>query len=149
MWIFWALIIFGGVWDAADSITLRHAQSDQCVSARGQLHSYKVYVTKCRTGSDGQTWLWEGKRLKNKLAGRCIVVYSDDDYDNQLDECSIELKGAPKKFYADHDERTEYTRFGQHGLKNSKGKCLKFPKTSDEQMRLGNCTDDKFDPYYE
>jgi hypothetical protein len=148
MWMIWALIVFGGVWDAADSFTLRRAERDECIGVRGD---NKLSLSKCVAGSDKQTWLWDGKRLKNKLKGKCLVVFDDTEYPNKILECSLpELKGTTKKHHDDFNEDTEFTRTGKHGLKNSKGKCLKFPQNrSDVSFSLGNCTEDKDDPYYE
>jgi hypothetical protein len=136
MWLIWGLIILGGVWDAAYSITLRNAEYNKCVGLNGK----EVHLKKCRAGSDGQTWLWEGKRLKNKKSGECMGV-PREDHTNMV-PCSFPGVG-PEKLY---NEFTEFTRVGEHGLKTSTGKCLKFLPHA---MTLGNCTDDKDDPYYE
>jgi hypothetical protein len=136
MWLIWGLIILGGVWDAAYSITLRNAEYDKCVGVYGN----EVQVRKCMAGSDSQTWLWEGKRLKNKKSGECLGVPRGDH--TNMFPCSFPGAG-PEKGY---NEITEFTRSGEHGLKTSKGKCL---KCLPHAMTLGNCKDDKDDPYYE
>jgi hypothetical protein len=150
-WMIWTLIILGAVWDwdAAHSITLQNEK--RCIVVKPAERDYYLVVSECVAGgSDGQTWLWEGKRLKNKLSGTCIGVAVDKDYG--LYDCSLaEVPGAPKKHYRVHKEYTEFTRFGQHGLKNSKGKCIKFPQgiRADGMRLIANCTEDKLDPYYE
>jgi hypothetical protein len=153
MWMIWALIIFGVVWDAADSFTLRHAERDQCVGVARRAPDDFLSVSKCVAENRQQTWLWEGKRLKNKSSGKCIVVRDNPDKrPNWEVQCLVpELEGITKKHHDDHNERTEYTRTGEHGLKNSKGKCLKFPKLGKYgyNFQLGNCTEDEYDPYYE
>jgi hypothetical protein len=150
-WMIWTLIILGAVWDwdAAHSITLQNEK--RCIVVKRAERNYYLVVSECvGGGSDGETWLWEGKRLKNKLSGSCIGVAADKDYG--LYDCSLaEVPGAPKSHSRIHKEYTEFTRFGQHGLKNSKGKCIKFPRgVGADGMRLvANCTEDKLDPYYE
>jgi hypothetical protein len=139
MWVVWVLIIFGGVWDAADSATLRSAKDNICIGAQ-HTDQVKLYVRQCVAGSDAQTWLWEGKMLKNKLTGKCLRVKGDDSYDSYM--CA--LQGKQQKEL--NLERMEFTRFGEHGLKNSKEKCLKL---LGGPYLVGNCTEDKFDPYYE
>jgi hypothetical protein len=140
MWVVWALIILGGVLDAADSVMLRNAKDNLCISVehidKGQLTHYR----RCEEGSARQTWQWEGKRLKNKLAGECLRVMGDYSYD--LFMCDLLAKKKESNI-----ESMEFTRFGAHGLKNSKEKCLKFSRGG---LRLAsNCTEDKEDPYYE
>jgi hypothetical protein len=137
MWIVWGLIIFGGVWDAATSIRLRNAESDRCLTDLG---NQMVKIVNCRAGSDSQTWLWQEKRLQNKMSGRCLGVPKGGDH--ILQYCQ-----APKGYNAG----TEFIRWGEHGLKTSKGKCLKINSGSMFKMDLVNCTgvEDKDDPYYE
>jgi hypothetical protein len=152
MWMVWALIIFGGVWDAADSFTLRHAERDLCVGVLANLPEDFLSVRKCVAGTTIQMWLWEGKRLKNKSSGKCIVVHENATSPNEQVGCLLpDWKSVTKKQHDDHNELTEYTRTGEHGLKNSKGKCLKFPRKGENgyNFQLGNCTGDKYDPYYE
>jgi hypothetical protein len=141
MQIVWALIILGGVWDAADSFRLRNAEKDQCIGVfAGQSQAEK---TKCRVGSKAQTWLWEGKRIKNNRTGKCIRV-PQDDFQGMI-SCSFPGAGSEKQYNA----LSEFTRVGEHGLMISEGKCIKFPKDSDRALRVGECKEDKDDPYYE
>jgi hypothetical protein len=138
MWIVWGLVIFGGVWDAATSITLRNAEADRCVTVLGRNTVAKL---KCTAGDDSQTWLWEEKRLQNKKTGQCLGVPKGRDH--TLLTCP-----APKGY----NSGTEFIRWGEHGLKTSQGKCLKIASSGSRlAMNLVNCTgvEDKDDPYYE
>jgi hypothetical protein len=147
MWVVWALIIFGVVWDAADSAMLRYAKDNICISVvERQPSQNKVELYgRCQEGSDGQTWLWEGKKLKTKLTGQCIWVDADSGYAHPS-VCTLPSH-YNEKWKQSNKERLEFTRFGEHGLKNSKGKCLKF--NSGGLRFVANCTEDKEDPYYE
>jgi hypothetical protein len=142
MWIVGALIILGGGWDAADCIMLRNAKYNTCVGVKRSEKSLLEY-SPCKEGRDWQLWLWEGKRLKNKWTGECFGVRKDHEYDQYPCSHSANAKEARKTWL---NELTEWTRFGEHGLKNSKEKCLKFASNG---VKFGNCTEDQDDPYYE
>jgi hypothetical protein len=143
MWNVWGLIIVGGVWDSATSIRLRNAEDDRCVGVVGET----LRMSSCRAGNAGQSWLWEGKRLKNKLSGQCIGVPADElRYGRVIQPMWMCGDSGYSKGY---DEATEFARFGEHGLKTSKGKCLKLPRGEKDAMKLANCKEDKEDPYYE
>jgi hypothetical protein len=147
MWMIWALVIFGGVWDAAYSAQLRNVMANICISVEEHTDETKLELfRRCREGSAGQIWLWEGKKLKNKLTGKCIKVDANDRFGHST--CSPTFPAHYKeKMIQSFIERLEFTRFGEHGLKNCKEKCLKY---SGSGMRvLSNCTEDNEDPYYE
>jgi hypothetical protein len=144
MWVVWALIVFGGVWDAADSVMLRNAKENICIGVPPYDKSKLEYHGKCVAGSDAQTWLWEGKMLKNKLTGKCLQVMGDYSYDMYMCTLPKTFRPDKKELYTDE---MEFTRFGEHGLKNPKEKCLKFD--SGGLRFVGNCKEDKEDPYYE
>jgi hypothetical protein len=140
MWIVWRLIIFGGVWDAATSIRLRNAEADRCLTVLGQRSQQMVKISDCRAGDDSQTRLWQEKRLQNKMSERCLGVPKGRDH-------ILEYCQAPKGY----NSGTEFIRWGEHGLKTSKGKCLKINSGPSFTMDLVNSTgvEDKDDPYYE
>jgi hypothetical protein len=145
MWMIWALIIFGGVWDAAYSAKLRNVNANICISLEQHTDETKLELyRRCKEGSDGQIWLWEGKKLKNKLTGECFYLDADGGYGRF--PCSLPAHYKEKRKQS-HNERLELTRFGEHGLKNSKEKCLKFSRSG--IRALSNCTEDNEDPYYE
>jgi hypothetical protein len=148
MGIIWALIIFGGVWDAADCIKLQRQDGELCVTV-DKYDNRTVTARKCSAGDDDtQTWLWEGNKLKNKWAGKCFGLETLP-FKYFLYPCSFvrsRNKSIPlaedRKQYNDN---TEFTRFGKHGLKGSHGKCLKVPGI----LTFDKCEEDKNDPYYE
>jgi hypothetical protein len=143
MWIVGALIIFGGgYWDAADCIMLRNAKYNECVDVQRSDKNIWEY-SPCKEGKDSQVWLWEGKKLKNKWTGTCIRVRKDYDFGPYI--CSLPANTKEDKRRS-INELMEWTRFGEHGLKTSTGKCLKFASNG---LRYGNCTEDQDDPFYE
>jgi hypothetical protein len=145
MWVVGALIIFGGVWEAAYSAQLRNVKANICISVVRHTGETQLELNRrCREGSDGQIWLWEGKKLKNKLTGECIWVDADRGHGHS--PCSLP-EHFQEKMKQSHNERLEFTRFGEHGLKNSKEKCFKFSRSG--LRALSNCTEDNEDPYYE
>jgi hypothetical protein len=123
MWNVWGLIIVGGVWDAVTSITLRNAEDDRCVGVVGET----VRMSSGRAGYAGQSWLWEGKRLKKELTVQYIGVPTGDVHSMWMCGDSGYSKG--------YDEATEFARWGEHGLKTSKGKCLKLPRGEKDAMK--------------
>jgi hypothetical protein len=154
MWVIWALMICGGVfWDAADCIRLQNSEGTFCAEAARTTAYYTI--AKCKAvGDDAQTWLWDGKRLKNKLTGRCFGIWAVTN--KALETCKYVSTGYESSKQAgieDHRNRTELTRFGKHGLKASNGECVKMfglPLPGRiPQMRFSDCEEDKNDPYYE
>jgi hypothetical protein len=145
MWVYGALMIFGGVWDAAYSAQLRNVKAKICISVEEHTDETKLQLyRRCKEGSDGQIWLWEGKKLQNKLTGECIYVDAEGGYGHS--PCSLPAH-VKEKIKQSHNERLEFTRFGEQGLKNSKEKCFKFSRSG--IRAIGNCTEDNEDPYYE
>jgi hypothetical protein len=163
MWVIWALIICGGVcWDPADCFRLQNnAEGTFCATVGWSDEKHTFRMAKCKAGqggddaADAQTWLWEGKKLKNKLSGRCLGTLSIAN-DNRLERCKYVDNGYESSKQAgieNHRNRTEFTRFGKHGLKASNGKCLKISRNGlpgFPGMRFSDdCEEDKDDPYYE
>jgi hypothetical protein len=136
MWIIWALIIFGGVWDAADCIILKYTSTDPKTTACLQVYDNdRVTLVPCNEGYDAQIWLWKGKMLQNRQTVQCL--YIDSASNKTLMHCRDNRKEVIAKM--------EFTRFGKHGLKNpATNKCLKMP-----MMRFAKCEEDMNDPYYE
>jgi hypothetical protein len=135
MWIIWALIFFGGVWDAADCIILKYNNTNHTACLE-LYNNYMVHLNPCKEGYDAQIWLWKGKMLKNRQGGQCLSIDKTP---------SIQTLMNCRDKRTEEIAKMEFTRFGEHGLKNlATGKCLKIPI-----MRLAKCEEDMNDPYYE
>jgi hypothetical protein len=154
----WGLLIILGVvcWEPAHCFRLqsqiqsRKGVQDLCLIWTDRS---PLFMTDCvGKGSSGdddgdmQTWLWEGKAIKNKLSGQCLAV--DTLKHGFLLNCSYvgwqtDFSLSKERYMA----MIEFSRVGVHGLKSSlDGKCLKIHERG---ISFQTCKEDKDDPFYE
>jgi hypothetical protein len=153
------LIILGGVcWEPAHCFRLQSqiqtgkGVHDLCLiwGERSPIYGPPLFMTDCQEkgslGSDMQTWLWEGKAMKNKKSGKCLGVETLQH--GFLLNCSYigwqtEFSLSKERYMA----MIEFSRVGEHGLKSSlDGKCLKIHERA---ISFQTCKEGKDDPFYE